>query len=84
MATLSSKKRNTLSSSTFALPKQRKFPVTDRSHAVNALARASQSGSSEIKAKVENLVHKKFPSLRKAGGKVDGKKPRHRLDRGRH
>ena len=42
MAVLSSKKRNSLKSSTFGLPAQRKYPMPDRSHAANAKARASQ------------------------------------------
>lgn len=42
MAKLTSKKRNGLPSSDFALPKERKYPVNDKSHAANAKARAQQ------------------------------------------
>ena len=42
MAKLTTKKRNSLKSSTFALPAERKYPVNDRKHAANAKARASQ------------------------------------------
>ena len=42
MAKLHSGVRAMLKSSTFGLPKQRKYPMPDRSHAANAKARASQ------------------------------------------
>jgi hypothetical protein len=65
MAKLTASGRDKLPSSAFALPKERKFPVTNRSHAVNALARASQSGVASIKAVVRKKVHAKFPDLAK-------------------
>lgn len=65
MAKLTAAKRNKLSSSTFALPGERKFPISDRSHAVNALSRASQSSIEGVKAKVRAAVHRKFPDLPK-------------------
>jgi hypothetical protein len=42
MAKLNAKARRGLRSSDFALPKQRKYPIHDRSHQVNAKARATQ------------------------------------------
>lgn len=42
MSKLTSKERNALPTSEFALPGERKFPIPDASHARNALARASQ------------------------------------------
>ena len=42
MATLSEKKRDSLKSSQFGLPEERKYPMPDKSHARNAKARASQ------------------------------------------
>ncbi len=42
MAKLTSKARNALPSSEFALPKERKYPVENKSHAANAKARAQQ------------------------------------------
>jgi len=42
MAKLTAKKRNSLPSSEFALPAERKYPVNDKSHAANAKARAAQ------------------------------------------
>jgi hypothetical protein len=42
MPDLSTRKRKSLSSSEFGLPKQRKYPMPDEAHARNAKARASQ------------------------------------------
>lgn len=42
MAKLPTSKRNALPKKSFGLPAQRKYPVNDRSHAVNAKARAQQ------------------------------------------
>lgn len=65
MAKLDAKERNAIPSKEFALPGERKFPIEDRSHAQNALARAAQSGVSEIKAKVTAAVHRKYPDMGK-------------------
>lgn len=64
MAKLNAEKRNALPAKDFAGP-DRSYPINDKSHARNALARASgKSVAGEVKAKVE----KKFPNI-----KVDGK-----------
>jgi hypothetical protein len=42
MANLTEKKRDSLKSSTFGLPEERKYPMPDASHARNAKARAAQ------------------------------------------
>jgi hypothetical protein len=42
MATMTEKKRDSLKSSTFGLPEERKYPMPDKSHAANAKARAAQ------------------------------------------
>jgi hypothetical protein len=42
MAELSEKKRDSLNSSEYGLPEERKYPMPDKSHARNAKARASQ------------------------------------------
>jgi hypothetical protein len=65
MAKLSSKKRNSLSSSSFAIPSQRKYPINDISHARNALARVAQHGTPSEKATVRRKVYSKYPSLKK-------------------
>jgi len=62
MAKLSAKERNSLPDSAFAGP-GRSFPVEDKSHARNALARASQFHP-ELKAKIRAKVAKKFPDIK--------------------
>ena len=42
MAKLTTRARNALPNSAFALPSQRKYPLTDREHDINAKARAQQ------------------------------------------
>lgn len=42
MAKLKAATRNRIPSSEFGLPKQRKYPMEDKTHAVNAKARATQ------------------------------------------
>lgn len=59
---LSTKQRNSLPSSSFALP-GRRYPIPDASHARNALARVSQFGSSEEKAKVRAAVARRYPGM---------------------
>jgi len=86
MAKLTAAKRNKLPGKSFAGP-DRSYPIEDASHARNALARVSQHGGPELKARVRAAVHRKYPGIgvgKKAGGRIDGKKTRHRMDRGRH
>jgi hypothetical protein len=42
VAELTEKKRDSLKSSQYGLPEERKYPMPDKSHARNAKARASQ------------------------------------------
>lgn len=42
MAKLTTKQRKKIPTKKFALPKERKYPVNDKSHAANAKARAQQ------------------------------------------
>lgn len=65
MADLTAKKRNSLKSSTFGLPGQRKYPMPDKSHAANAKARATQqvkkgnlssSQAAQIRAKANKVL----------------------------
>lgn len=63
MGKLNAKQRNALPASDFAEPGERKYPVPDRSHAQNALARVSQHGTPAEKAKVRAKVAKAFPGL---------------------
>lgn len=68
MAKLSYSHRKKMPKSEFALPSKKEggkggYPIPDKSHARNALARVSQHGSSSEKAKVRAAVHRKFPSI---------------------
>ena len=66
MAKLTTKKRNKISGKNFALP-GRRYPIEDRAHAKNALARVSQHGSPAEKAAVRRKVHGKFPNIAVSG-----------------
>lgn len=70
MAKLTSKQRNALPGSDFALG-GRRYPIEDRSHARNALARVSQFGTSSEKATVRAKVKAKYGmgSSKSMGGK---------------
>ncbi len=69
MAKLSSKKRSKLKASSFAMPGKRKYPINDKAHARNALARVAQHGTKAQQKAVRAKVTKKFPSLKKTGRK---------------
>jgi len=69
---LSAAARQALPSSDFALPGKGEgpkgagagsYPIPDRSHARNALARVSQFGSEDQKARVRAKVRRKFPGI---------------------
>ena len=69
---LSYGERQRMPSSEFALPGKGtgpkgkgggSYPIPDESHGRNALARVSQHGTSEEKAKVRAAVHRKFPGI---------------------
>ncbi len=59
---LTAAERHALPGKDFALPGER-YPIPDASHGRNALARVSQFGNSEEKAKVRAAVHRKFPQI---------------------
>ena len=65
MAKLTTAKRNKLPSRSFVFKGSRKYPIEDKAHARNALARVAQHGSPSEKAKVRAAVHRKFPSIGK-------------------
>ena len=64
MAKLTTRGRKQIKAENFALP-GRRYPLTDISHARNALARVAQHGTPEEKRKVRAKVYKKYPSLKK-------------------
>ena len=63
MAKLKAAARNALPAKSFAGP-DRSYPIPDASHGKNALARVSQFGTADLKAKVRAAVHRKFPALK--------------------
>lgn len=71
MAKLTYKKRKELPKSSFVFKKDRSYPIEDESHARNALARVSQHGTPEEKAKVRAAVHKRYPNIEISGKKKE-------------
>jgi len=82
---MSQRKRNSLSRSQFAIPGKGKgkkkakgkakgrYPINDKAHARNALARVAQHGSPAEKKKVRAAVKRKYPSIAVGGKKKGGK-----------
>lgn len=66
---LSTKDRKALPKKAFALPGKRKYPILDKAHARNALARVAQNGTPAEQKKVRAAVKKRFPGLGKKPGK---------------
>lgn len=60
---LTYKAREKLPDSSFVYPKERKYPIHDKAHAKNALARVSANGTSAEKAKVKAAVKKRYPGV---------------------
>ena len=58
MAKLTPKQRNKLPKSQFALPSQRKYPINDKAHARNALARAAQHATPSQERRIKSAVYK--------------------------
>lgn len=75
MAKLKAATRNALPESSFAGP-NRSYPIEDASHARNALARASQFASPELKSKIRAKVKRRYPNI-----KVEGESSKHRADK---
>jgi hypothetical protein len=67
MAKLTTAARKAIPSDEFAGP-DRSYPIEDKSHARNALARASQHASPELKAKIHAKVSRKYPGIGKSDG----------------
>jgi len=65
MAKLTASARDKIKTSNFALPGKRAYPIHDRSHARNALARVAQHGTLAEKLKVRRKVHAKYPDIGK-------------------
>ena len=59
---LTTQERKDIPTEEFALP-GRRYPIHDRAHARNALARVAQFGTPEEKAKVRAAVKRKYPEI---------------------
>jgi hypothetical protein len=55
--------RDKIKTKNFAIPEKEKYPIHDEAHARNALARVSQHGSAEEKARVRTAVARKHPGV---------------------
>lgn len=71
-AKLSTKTRNNLKTSDFAVPETREYPIHDETHARDALSRVANK-SPALQKRVRDAVHRKFPGI-KIGGKDGDKK----------
>lgn len=67
MAELTTATRKRLPKSAFAIPSRApesgSYPIHDRAHARNALARVSQHGTPAEKARVRAAVRRRFPDM---------------------
>ncbi len=63
MAKLSGRARSKLSKRSFAIPGKRAYPIHDRAHAANALARVKQHGTPSQRARVRAAVCRRYPGL---------------------
>ena len=63
MAKLTTTGRKRLKKSKFAIPERRAYPIHDRAHARNALARVAQNGTSSEKRRVRAAVRRRFPGI---------------------
>jgi hypothetical protein len=64
MAKLKAATRNKLKPGSFALPKKRKYPIEDASHARNALSRAAHNASPAEQATIKRAVKRRFPGIK--------------------
>jgi hypothetical protein len=62
---LGTKERKKLRKAQFALHGKRKYPIPDKAHARNALARVAQHGTPAEQKKVKAAVKRRFPSIGK-------------------
>ena len=65
MSKLTTRQRNNLPASDFAIPKERRYPIEDLAHARDALSRVAANGTPAEKAVVRAAVYKRYPGLKK-------------------
>lgn len=64
MAKMTTRQRNRMRDSSFAIPSERAYPIQDVTHARNALARVSQHGTPTERRKVQTAVKRKYPNIK--------------------
>ncbi len=64
MARLSARGRKRISGKNFVYPKQRKYPIHDKSHAKSALRMAGRKDTFGSLATVKKKVYQRYPSLK--------------------
>lgn len=69
MAALTSKKRNALKKTQFALPAQRAYPINDIAHARAALSRVAANGTPAQQKAVRTAVYRKYPQIKPSAKK---------------
>lgn len=62
---LTTEDRKKLDKKSFALPDERRYPIPDKAHARNALARVAQDGTPKEKRAVRAAVKKRYPGIGK-------------------
>lgn len=67
MGTLTTTARRAIPRTDFALP-GRRYPIENKAHAKDALARVSANGSPEEKAMVRREVARRFPGVKQSKG----------------
>ena len=78
MGILTTKQREALPDSAFAIPEERKYPIHDKNHARAALARVAEFGTPEEKQRVAKAIKDRYPEEETlnsyATAKADGHK----------
>lgn len=76
MAKLTAAERKKIPTKDFAGP-DRSYPISDESHARNALARAAQHADPAERARIRAAVHRKYPHIAQEGqSMIGGDKPK--------
>ena len=76
MGKLTYRQREKLPSRSFALERERKYPIHDVAHARNALARVAAHGTAMEKKEVRREVFAAYPRLRRQRRMITPKTPR--------
>lgn len=64
MAKLTPEERAALPDDDFAIPEERKYPLIDRAHAIDALSRVKESGTPDEQRRVAIKVNERYPDIR--------------------